>query len=414
MNHRMTVIPAILMSACAVFAFERTDSTSDIRIYEALDSNSPLEFQFAKRPVISITDRNRNFALEAGGFVKLTACYDFGSPVDNPNEFATSAIPFNTPAGNNSAIQFSAMQSSLYVNFVAMPASRNAIGAFVGVNFLSDYCPVIQFAYLRYRGIKAGYDYTLFSDPAADAPTIDYEGPSACTSIPVAQIGYTLSFGKEHRWSAGAGIEMPQASFSTGARLQQVSQRIPDIPAFVRYEWNGGHIKLSAMLRNLLYRNTTAGKNIDKVGWGLQIAGTSEIAGGLSCFWQCVAGQGISSYIQDLSGQNMDMCPDITESSMNLIKTWGITAGLVYSISERMTASAGYSQVRPYTAKTGGNDPYTYPDRIRFTQYVYGNVMYDINRWFQTGIEYIYGRRMNNSGKQAHNSRLQISGQITF
>lgn len=389
---------------------------SDSVMYNALDENSPAEFQFSGHPIVSVIDKNRKFAFEAGGFVKFTASCDFGAPLDNPNEFITSAIPVAGEPGNKELLQFSAMQSSLYVNFVALPESANAVGAFVGMNFLDNYTPVVQFAYLRWRGLKIGYDYTAFSDPEADAPTIDYEGPGACTSVPVAQITYTHRFGKQRDWQVGGGLQMPLASYTTSSRFAVVNQRIPEIPLFLRHDFaNGAHIKLSAIIRGMTYRDIALNKNGTKTGWGLQLAGISPIVGELSCFWQATYGNGIASLMQNYTDGGYDLCPTSgSDPEMKCVRAWGAVAGLTYALTSKMTTSAGYSQNRLYNSSFGGDNPDAPGERIRYTQYAFANVMYNMNRWLQCGVEYIYGRRMNNDAAQGHTSRVQVAAQLTF
>ena len=56
---------------------------------------------------------------------------------------------------------------------------------------------------MKYRGLKAGYDKTLFADPASTPPSIDYEGVNASSCLGNAILDYSASFGKKKEWSAG-------------------------------------------------------------------------------------------------------------------------------------------------------------------------------------------------------------------
>lgn len=395
-------------------------NTSDsVKVYERLHENAPEEFAFSGVPKFAIMGKDESFYLGIGGYMKATAGYDFGHPTGNPNEFITSGIPMSVAPGNEGKFMISAMQSHLFLNFVGLPGSDNEFGAFLGMNFLNDYAPVLQFAFMKYRGIKAGYDYTMFSDPASQAPTVDYEGPNASTGIQTALVNYTASFGKDERWKAGAGFELPNVSMTDGARAVAVDQRVPSIPAFVQYRWGSdlnSWVRLSAIVRNMLYNDQASGKNVDKVGWGIELSGSAAVAPGLTTYYQGVYGKGIASYIQDLSDLGMDMAPAPGRPSvLNTVKVWGAYGGLQYNFTDNVFMSACYSHVRTYIPEYGSEGAaVAWGDQYKYAQYVTANVFWNINSLLQTGVEYIYGRRVDYSGARAHDNRIQAMLQLSF
>ncbi|MDE6811664.1 MAG: hypothetical protein K2J15_04870, partial [Muribaculaceae bacterium] len=196
--------------------------------HESLQDNAPDGHKDAV-PHFAIFGKEDKFYLGIGGTIKVTVGEDWGAPLDNPDEFITSEIE-PTPDGSRNKFHLSAQQSSLFLNFVALPNSDNKIGGYVEMYFLNDYAPVLQYAYLKWRGLKAGYDYSTFSDNGAMPPTIDFEGPNAATAIPVPMISYTRNFGKNKAWSASIGLELPQYSITPNNYTHAVTQGIPDIP----------------------------------------------------------------------------------------------------------------------------------------------------------------------------------------
>ncbi len=393
--------------------FNHNDS---VEVYKYLLENSPSEFG-SNVPRFAVMGKDQSFYIGIGGIVKTTVSYDFGNPIDNPNEFLTSAIPNNKRKGDGGLVQFSAQQTSLFLNFVGLPGGENQFSAFIGANLLGDnYIPALQYAYVKYRGFTLGYDKTLFSDPAATPPTIDYEGPNASTAIGNCLINYSVAFGKNKDWAAGIGLEIPMYSVTvlpeTGAYA--VNQRVPDIPAYISWSWNEGHswLRASAIMRNLFYHNPMAKKNIDKVGWGVQLSGSAQVCPWLTTYYSGVYGKGIASYIQDLTACGMDMAPASHNSNvLNPITAWGAYGGLQFDISQKVFASVTYSHVRTYAKgcmAPSGDDQY------RYAQYAVGNVFWNINTLLQAGVEYIYGRRVNYDNTQAHDSRVQMSLQLSF
>lgn len=376
------------------------------------EENAPEGYKDAV-PHFAIFGKKDLFYLGIGGAVTTTVGMDWGAPTDNPDEFITGDILPVAP-GNATKFNLSAMQSSLFVNFVAFPGSKHKVGAFIGMNFLNNYTPVLQYAYVTYLGLKAGYDYSTFSDNGAMPPTIDYEGPNACTASPTPMVSYTCKFGKKKEWSASIGLELPQPSITTTDHISTVNQSVPDLPVSVRYSWGSANwVKGSAIMRNIFYRNELSGRNIDVVGWGVSLSGTSRIIGNLRGYWTGVYGQGIASLMQDCTGLNMDLSPVGRYNYLTPALTWGAFGGLQYDFSDKVYCSATYSHIRNYAKKWRGGSN-SYGSQYKYAQYAVGNVFWNPTPIISTGLEYIYGRRVNVDGTQAHDNRLQAMLQISF
>ncbi len=384
--------------------------------HKALDRNAPGELETPGYKHLGLHSKDNRFHLTIGGYAKVTAGYDFGAPLDNPNSLIVANIPMYTAPGDGAKLNLSAMQSMLYFNFVALPGARDQVGVFVGLNLLNDYAPQLQFAYMKYRGIEAGYDYSTFSDPDAGAPTIDYEGPNAFTAQQTTLLSYTHPIGA--KWSVGGGVEAPAYSVTPGVESATVHQRVPDIPVFARYSWDGeGWVRLSAVVRNLMYRDLIAARNVDKVGWGLQLSGKATLFGPLTIFYQGVYGKGVASMFQDLSGEGLDMTPAPGNPGiLNTVTAWGGYAGLQYDFSKSVYCSATYSHLRTYADRYAhqGEDATPWGEQYRYGQYAVANVFWNITSALQTGMEYIYARRVNYNGEQSHVNRLQAMLQLTF
>lgn len=388
-----------------------TSAAEEASLQNALIENAPAEF--AETNEFVFASKNRKFVLGLGGFAKATASFDFGSPIDNAMDFVVSDIPMNPGRGNGGKIQFSAQTTSLYTNFVFNPG-KDQVGAFIGIDFTgNNYTPTMQYGFIRYKGFQAGYDETLFCDPSNTPPSIDNEGPNAYPSISTVGLRYTGSWGKQKEWTAGVGIELPQASYTVGNHTRWVSQRVPDIPAFIKYSWDQGNswVRLAGILRNMSYRDLSKDKNKISTGWGLSLSGKLEILPSqLSFVYQGTYGHGISSYYQDINGDNLDLLPSVKkEGKLNAAPSWGGFAGLQYNFTSKCYASLSYSHLRVYDddSSVGG-------DQYRYGQYALANVFYDINPYLTWGVEYIYGRRVNMNGTQNHDNRIQTMLQFSF
>ena len=393
---------------------EKNDSS---RYYSTLHENAPHILNEPDVPRFALLGKEGKFYMGIGANIKGVVDYDFSNPVSNPNEFAPSKIPMHIQPGNGAQFRISAQQSSLYLNVVALPGTKNQLGAFVSIHFTGDnYGPSLNHAYLRYYGILAGYTHSIFSDMSTNPATIDLLGPNGLAATKHAMIAWEPTFGKNREWRAGVAIDMPSESYTNAPHTCDVNQRVPDIPIYIQRSWadGKGSIRFSGLLRNLYYRNETSQKNIDKFGWGVKLSGKMPVVGGLSAYYQATYGVGMTNYIQDLGGLGMDLMPDPSDpSSMKAVKAWCGFAALQYSFSPRFFCTAIYSHVRTYADRySSTTNPWG--DHYKYGQYILGNLFYNINSIAQLGIEYIYGRRVNNDGAQAHDNRLEAMIQVSF
>lgn len=387
------------------------DSTDVARKFR---ENAPVAFNIPNAPRFAIVGKNRSFYLGIGGQVKGTLSYDFGTPIDNANEFATSSIPMNPAPGNGGKIQFSAMQSGLFVNMVALPDNPNSVGAYINFNLVNgNYGFNIVYAYLKYRGFTVGYDYSLFSDMAAVPPTIDYEGPCGLTAIPNGVLDYRHTFGKH--FGVGIGLEMPIASYTDSRFTTTVSQRVPDIPAYLQYSFSdNSRIRLSAILRNMTYRDLTFDRNRNAVGYGFKLSGTMQLLPNLTAYYQAAYGKGITSYFQDLFDGGLDMVPDAScEGKLSTVKSWGGYIGLQYNFSPKWYASGTFSYLRNYAPRYSDSDT-PWSSQYKYARYAVCNLFYNINSMLSWGLEYIWGSRTDMSGLTRHDNRLQTMFQVSF
>lgn len=386
-----------------------------IRVYEVFVENAPKAYNIPGAPKFAIVGKGGKFYLGIGGKAKATVSYDWGNPIDNGFDFTTSAIPMNQRKGDEGLVQFSAATSGLYVNFVALPGDKNQLGVYLDANLTGkNYGFDLQYAYIKFRGITAGYNYSLFSDMAAAPPSIDNEGPCGFTAIPNGVVDYTYNINSH--WSVAGGIEKPMASATVNDQTYMVNQRVPDIPAYIQYSWdnNSSWIRFSGIIRNMLYRDVTADRNRNAVGWGVKMSGSASVTDIITAYYQAAYGKGITSYFQDLYKGGLDMVPDPkSPSRLTTVKSWGGYLGLQYNISPKVFATTTYSHVRNYAPHYDGGET-KWDEQYKYAQYALANVIWSITPEVKCGIEYLYGRRVNMDGARRHDNRIQTMLQVSF
>lgn len=412
-----------------------------VGIMQAFIENSPADYRVPDAPRFAIVGKNEKFYLGFGGYVKGTMSFDWGSPISNYNEFIVSAIPMpgSQKPGNKAQFGLSAQQSDIYLNLVALPKDKNKVGFYLNFIFLGNgYLPQVRQAYVTWRGFEMGYGFSLFTDLAADPNTIDYEGPNSFTVDLNAKFDYRHTFGKH--FGIGIGAELPMASYTNGyAGVQNgglienegtatVTQRIPDIPMYVQWNFgNNNRIRLSGLLRNMQYRagmtqgtgssgysGLDGGKTKNLVGGGIQLSGNFNICNKLIGYFQASTGKGMTSYFEDVTGLGLDMVPvDNDPGKLQTVKAWGGYLGLQYNWSSKVYSDLIYSHLRVYNPYYNGGEA-SWASQYKYGQYAVANVFYNITDQFSWAIEYIWGRRMNMNGEQAHDNRLQTMLQVTF
>lgn len=402
--------------------FVNTEKSSEV--YDVMQENAPGDAVLKDVPRFALIGKNHKFYVGLGANAMLVGDFDWGHPLDNANKFIPGDIPMTIEPGNGGQFLLSAAQSDFYLNFVGLPGSDNQIGIFIDINFMQgNHSPALHHAYLKYRGITAGHTISIFTDLGAKPASIDYQGPNALTFMGHPNVSYTYKFGKGKEWSAAVGLDLPEFSgtYSSGEKdresisyTSKVSQRIPDIPLYLQRSWLGGRgwLRASAIFRTLTYRDNILNKNQNELGWGVKLSGKTPICGGLSAMWEGVYGKGVSSYIQDLSGRGMDLMPNPDDNGkLSAVPAWAAYGTLQYQICPKVFVNATYSQVRTYAKDWSYTE---WGSTYKWAQYVTANCFWRINSFAQFGLEYLYGRKMDHNGMQAHDNRISLMLKVSI
>ncbi len=369
-------------------------------------------FQDPRAPRFLLIDRKGRAALGIGGYVKATASYDFAGALPN-RDFVTYNIPVPRNPAEHSQYQMDASTSRLFLKLVG---NNSILGKFEvyaegGFREGSDGGFRLRQAYVSARGFLIGQTWSTFTDQAAAPPTIDFEGPSGQTGARNVMLRYTC---RPHaHWQMALAVEMPSVTYTLreGYNLS-IRQRMPDIPLYVQYAWNGGqdHLRVSALFRGLSYRNLLEMKNKTAFGWAVQLSGLAHLTPAITLYYQGVYGCGYETYLNDLGGEGFDLIPETTTSgNLYAPKALGYVVGLQYSFSSRCFVSASYSQCRLYP-RAGTLSPGSY----RYGQYVVGNAFYQLTADCSIGVEYLYGSRSNRNGASGSSNRFNAMIQYNF
>ena len=372
-------------------------------------------FQPVGMPSAIFADKNNAFSFAIGGDIALRAAYSFDRTVNN-----IDMVPYNVPMtltpADKQEIRMDATTSRLFIRGIANTEKLGQVHIFMDFDFrggaTGSYTPRIRSGYVQMLGLTVGRDVSTFCDLTAAPTTIDFQGPNAYNFRFATMIRYEHSFLDNHL-TAGAAAEMPSVSGTYGETLSAIPQRVPDFPIYLQYSWGenrDSHIRASAVFRNLYAYNVARNKNTSLFGWGVQASGRINVLDFLNIFFNGVYGQGITPYIQDLTGSGLDFTPNpLNPTSIQTMPMYGWQAAAQVNITPRWSVSGGYSAVN-VERKHGS---YT-EDQYKQGQYVFGNVFFHISPRMKIAAEYLYGVRKNMNTVKNHANRINVMAQYNF
>lgn len=372
-------------------------------------------FQRIEKPLFVVTSKNCRYLLALGGSLNLRAGYDFGGIVDNP-DFVPYDIPVPGDYATRQKLIMDATTSRIFIMSMANVRTLGRILVFVDMDFRGgergSYMPRLRTAYITLRGFTFGRDVSTFCDLQAAPMTVDFLGPNAYNFDFATMIRYEASLMND-RLSLGIAAEMTPASGTYGQDYGKMPQRVPDIPAYVQYTWGDdreSHVRASGVLRTMYLRDRVRNRDKALLGWGVQFSGRIRIVRPLTLFMSGVYGQGITPYIQDISGSGLDFAPDAAQPGrIRTTPMWGWQAAAEVNPVRRLFISGGYSTVGVecpqgcYSA-----------DRYKRGDYLFGNVFYLLTPRCRVAGEYLYGTRTNMNGEKNHANRINLQVKYNF
>ena len=370
--------------------------------------DSEVTFNDPNAPRFLLIDRKGNTLLGIGGYVEGIMQYDFNGALDS---YGMSCFNIAVPGDPKLKSRFGADASHTTIVLNLLHKTRlGVLSAYVQGNFSgANYGFKLKQAYLRLNHVTFGLTRSTFQDALATPATIDYTGP--CGMIDKKNFLLQYKINTRSGWGFAVSAEMPSASYTPlEGKSEEINQRVPDIPAYVQYQWAGGksHLRASAMLRNLSYRDLVAADNRFATGYGVQFSGGVQCCDPFQVIFQASYGKGIASYQESLEGEGLDLLPSATEGKLTAPRSFGFSGGVRIDPCSKVFLTASYSQMRLYDQEQLGSDAF------RRSNYAVVNVFYNPLEELQVGMEYLHGRRTDMSGLSGHVNRLQCMVKYSF
>lgn len=371
-------------------------------------SRENLAFEDPAAPRFLFLDKKGEVALGIGGYLKAVGEYDVDGAVDN-NDFYTNMIPVPLNPAQRQRFGATAAHSTIFLKMVTRPTKVGRVIVYMQTNFTGpSYGLRLKQAYVTVGHVTLGKARSSFADAPAMAPTVDDQGPSGQVTAKNMLVQYMSP--SWNGFSFAASAELPDVSFTEGTQSASISQRFPDIPAYIQYAWDKGssHIRLSGIMRQLSYRNLATQSNHFVTGYGVQISAITFFTPDFNFFGHYTYGKGIASYVNDLADLGYDLIPSSAAGALKAPGVAGWTAGLQYNFTPKLFATASYSRAQLYDTARMSADTY------RYAQYIAANVFYNLWGDLRIGAEYLHGTRKNISGISGKANRFEAMLQYSF
>ncbi|HMS35304.1 MAG TPA: hypothetical protein PKC91_14570 [Ignavibacteria bacterium] len=362
-------------------------------------------FRNPEIPSFVIQGPDKLFSLGIGGFLNLTSSYDIDGII-NDLDFITYKIQLPQNSYEKQQFQMYANASLLYFKVIQKISDKNLVG-YLSANFRGvDNTFNLYQVYVKYLGLEFGKNWSTFSDEASWPITVNYLGLNSMTEVLNPLIRYKHKFAKV--WEAGLSLEMPD--FKTEFEyVINLKQKVPDIPAFLQYSFGSSHIRLAGIYRNLLYRDTINNENKSVTGAGVSLTGDVNFSRKVQMYFLAIYGEGIGNYIEDLSIDRLNVYPVTGEPGiLAALPAYAYFGALQYNFNKDLFSTLMYSQLKVFPINYPDPDFYSYG--IQFA----GNMFWNFLPSAQAGLEYCFGKRVNQDGAFATANRFEFMLQYNF
>ena len=404
-----------LMRSHRVIAIDRhtdlSNNDSVRRVIEEYYADQFRHFQDPAAPYFLFLSRDSQLAMGIGGVVRMRGWYEWGGAIP-ANGFTPYLIPVgSTDPTKSRHLGTTPSGTALYFRVIGRNKKLGNYQVYIEANFNGyqsrDF--LLKKAYATLNDWTIGYAASTFSDPAAVSPTVDASGPNNKMAATDVLVRWMHTW--RGHWTAAASVETPSDRIDAdGTQTKAVDQWLPDVAAFGQYGWGGGqHVRLAGVLRTLPYRNLITGKNINKIGWGLQLSSIARPTSSITTYITANTGRGYAGLGGDLLVGAYDLVADPAKpGELYAPLSFGYSAGVQYNFTPSVFMSGTFSQTR-----------YLPEHQVDPSDYKYGLYMAVNAFWYLTprimaGVEFDLGKRQNFSGEHKWARRAGAVVQFSF
>lgn len=362
-------------------------------------------------PYFLFMSRDATLAMGVGGAVRMRGYFDWHGAVPAP-AFAPYLIPMHPDPAAMRHFGTTPAGTCLFFRVLGRNRRLGHYQLYIEANFTGydsrDF--KLKKAYAQINDLTIGYAVTTFSDPAAQPPMVDANGPSNKISPANVLVRYMPKVGRH--WTLAVSAETPSTAVNAdGAETRAVQNWVPDGAAFVQYEWDrSSHVRLAGIVRSLSWRDEVAGKNHHRAGWGLMLSSVAHPLVPLTTYLTVNYGRGYASMGGDLSYGAYDLIADPARPGrLYAPASLGWCVGVQWNFRPELFVSASASSTRLYS---GRND--VAPTEFKRGLMAAANCFWNATPRIQFGVEFDFGRRFDYGGAARSAYRVGAMAMFSF
>jgi hypothetical protein len=269
----------------------------------------------------------------------------------------------------------------------------------------------LRHAWVDFRFIHFGQDWSFFGDKDIWPNVLDWDGPPSGVWRRAPELKFYFPVGDASRVEFGVGTPSADIFLSTDldTSVSTADQAMPDIIAAYKIGTSFGHVRATAIYRSLRY---TGANGVESVpGYGATVSGLVKTSSTLpnTLQFQFVGGTGISTYLASFGGYQFDAIPN-ARGQVEAVPTLGGWVAYEHYFSKKwhLNLIGGFSafrtpEIADYTITQPG---YTAVNSTIDLDMLYGlvNLMFDPVPNLIFGVEYNYGYK-----RSTHNGAITVA-----
>lgn len=253
-----------------------------------------------------------HFKSSFGANIKLNGYYDVFGGLQNSETFNIGKIDvFGTD--NSGSFKMDMYQTQLKFETTIVTKDGENIYAVVEFDFWGGNGTMrLRKAYVEFDHWQIGQGWASFGDEALWPNILEWEGPPSGVWVRSPHIKYFNKIGDDPDWRYIIALDAPITDYNKYGEIEplieEAHQTTPDLVVGIKHEKKWGHLRASAMFRNINYKYNDIQNSF--FGYGLSFSG--RLLKERNNFqFQGTVGKGITSYITSIAGFGYDGFPTI-------------------------------------------------------------------------------------------------------
>ncbi|MEH6473735.1 MAG: DcaP family trimeric outer membrane transporter [Halopseudomonas sp.] len=257
----------------------------------------------------------------------------------------------------------------------------------------------------------AGQTWTNFMDIKSLSERVDFSSSPGSNFGRQTQLRYTRVIAKGNEFSVA--LENPESDFNIAPGVPggpprnagKENDRYPDVTVRWQQSKPWGRLALSGVVRELNLEDPSTGEKDSEIGWGLAANGVYKLGSMDKVKFQVSFGDGIGRYIKELEGQSA------TYHSGGLSANEALGAVINYqhkwNPNWRSNLVFGHAEVDNHESLSA-------TDANKQIQSFHINTFWSPVKPVDVGLEYLYGKRKVENGREGELERVVFAVKFKF